>query len=123
MSRLHVGQTGMSTPPLTNPSIFLCCFSLGSIPCRQRLRYPSYGYNWGMPLTCNIDSRGKAARLIYGILMIAIGVAVAIVWAWPEGRIWQWVVAIGCVLGGAFAVFEARAGWCVVRAMGFKTPM
>ena len=24
---------------------------------------------------------------------------------------------------GAFAVFEARAGWCVVRAMGFKTPM
>ena len=24
---------------------------------------------------------------------------------------------------GAFAVFEARAGWCAVRAMGFKTKM
>jgi hypothetical protein len=76
-----------------------------------------------MPLPCNIDSRGKAARLIYGILMIALGIALIMFWAWPQGQIWKWAVAIGYVAGGGFAVFEARAGWCVVRAMGFKMPM
>jgi hypothetical protein len=24
-------------------------------------------------------------------------------------------------IGGAFAIFEAKAGWCVVRALGFRT--
>lgn len=60
---------------------------------------------------------------MYGILLIVLGVVLAIFWAWPHGGIWRWTVSIGCGLGGAFAVFEARAGWCVVRAMGFKTPM
>jgi hypothetical protein len=76
-----------------------------------------------MPLTCNIDSRGKAARLIYGVLMIVLGIVLIALWAWPQGEIWKWAISIGCIAGGAFAVFEARAGWCVVRAMGFKTPM
>jgi hypothetical protein len=76
-----------------------------------------------MPLTCNIDSRGKAARLIYGILLLAIGIALAVFWAHASGSIVRWCVATSCVVGGSFAVFEARAGWCVVRAMGFKTPM
>jgi hypothetical protein len=35
-------------------------------------------------------------------------------WWYPFGAI---------VFGGAFTIFEARAGWCVVRAMGFKTPL
>jgi len=35
---------------------------------------------------------------------------------------WWWFVVAGAAAGGAFTVFEARAGWCVVRAMGFKTP-
>jgi hypothetical protein len=76
-----------------------------------------------MPLTCNIDSRGKRARLIYGILTIALGLGLIVFWALPQGEIWKWVISIACVLGGAFAIFEARAGWCAVRAMGFKTPM
>lgn len=76
-----------------------------------------------MPLTCNIDSRGKLARLIYGVALVAIGIVLAIVWAMPAGRAFPWVVTALCILGGAFAVFEARAGWCVVRAMGFRTPM
>jgi len=25
------------------------------------------------------------------------------------------------IIGGAFAIFEAKAGWCVVRALGFRT--
>jgi hypothetical protein len=76
-----------------------------------------------MPLACNIDSRGKLARLIYGIILIALGIVLIFFWAWPQGEIWKWVVAIACVAAGGFAVFEARAGWCIMRAMGFKTPM
>lgn len=32
-------------------------------------------------------------------------------------------VIIGSILGGAFAMWEARAGWCVVRAIGIRTPL
>lgn len=74
-------------------------------------------------MTCNIDSRGKAARLIYGIVVVAIGAAMIILWALPTGGILRWLISIAFLLMGAFSIFEARAGWCVVRAMGFKTPM
>ena len=29
----------------------------------------------------------------------------------------------GSTFGGAFAIFEARKGWCIVRAIGIKTPL
>ena len=76
-----------------------------------------------MPRTCNIDARGKVVRLIYGIVMIALAAVLLFAWAMPTGSLWARVVTVLCALGGAFAVFEARAGWCVMRAMGFKTPM
>ena len=76
-----------------------------------------------MPLTCNIDARGKRARLIYGLLMFAIGVVLLFALALPYNSLWPWVLTIFCLLSGAFAIFEARAGWCIVRAMGFKTRM
>ena len=76
-----------------------------------------------MPLTCNINSRGKLARLIYGIILVAIGIAMIFLWAFPGGGILGWIISVACVLSGAFSIFEARAGWCVVRAMGFKTPI
>jgi hypothetical protein len=76
-----------------------------------------------MALQCNIDSRGKAARLVYGIVVLIAGIAAAAFWALPGGSVWAWVVSAGLVVAGAFAIFEARAGWCVVRAMGFKTPL
>lgn len=76
-----------------------------------------------MPLRCNINSRGKLARLIYGIILVAIGIALIVFWALAGGGIIAWIISVACLLSGAFAIFEARAGWCVVRAMGFKTPM
>jgi hypothetical protein len=76
-----------------------------------------------MRLTCNIDSKGRAARLVYGIVLLLIGAALIVFWARGSGSTLAWVVSAACVLGGAFAVFEARAGWCVVRAMGFRTPL
>ena len=76
-----------------------------------------------MPMTCNIDAKGKAVRLVYGIALILIGAALVYWWALGTGSLPRWGLSGLCVLGGAFAVFEARAGWCVVRAMGIKTPM
>ena len=34
-----------------------------------------------------------------------------------------WYAVAGAMVGGAFAIFEARAGWCVVRALGIRTPL
>ena len=73
-------------------------------------------------MQCNIDAKGKAVRLIYGLLMIAAGAVVAgLGLAGVVGGWWVWAAAGALVLLGAFSVFEARAGWCAVRAMGFKT--
>ena len=76
-----------------------------------------------MALQCNIDSRGKVARLIWGIALVVLGVVLIWLWAAPTGTVLSWIVSIACMMGGFFAVFEARAGWCAVRAMGFKTPI
>lgn len=80
-------------------------------------------YDANMPLTCNIDAKGKLARLIWGILLLVAGTILAIAWAWGTTSPMRWGLVIVCLVGGAFAVFEARAGWCVVRAMGIKTPL
>ena len=76
-----------------------------------------------MPLTCNIDSRGKRARLVYGIILLVVGAALIFFWALPQQEILAWIFGGICLAMGGFAVFEARAGWCVMRAMGFKTRM
>ena len=34
-----------------------------------------------------------------------------------------WLAVAGSIFGGAFAIFEARKGWCIVRAVGIKTPL
>jgi cell division protein FtsW (lipid II flippase) len=71
-----------------------------------------------MRLTCNIDAKGKAIRLTYGIVLVLAAIAMMLFWA--DGR-WSWVISTAIAIAGAFAIFEARAGWCVVRAMGWKT--
>lgn len=76
-----------------------------------------------MALTCNIDARGKLARLIWGVLLVILGAILVIFWAIPAGTFWPWTVSVASILGGGFAIFEARAGWCIIRAMGLKTPM
>ena len=76
-----------------------------------------------MPLQCNINAKGKLVRLVYGIALLIAGVVLAIFWARPSGGAVAWTISVALALGGAFAVFEARAGWCVIRAMGFKTPI
>ena len=75
-------------------------------------------------MQCNIGEKGKAVRLKLGLqaLALALVFSVLILTGVLESAYW-WYVTGGIAFGGAFAIFEARAGWCIVRAMGFKTPL
>jgi hypothetical protein len=74
-------------------------------------------------MQCNIDNRGRMARIITGILTAAAGIG--LVAAAQAGSLAGWAMwaGLGCIAGGAFSIFEGVKGWCVVRALGFKTPM
>jgi hypothetical protein len=73
-----------------------------------------------MGLACNIDAAGKRARLLGGIVAVVLGLIVSAI-SWFAAIGWLWIVAAALLAAGAFAIFEARAGWCAMRAMGFKT--
>jgi hypothetical protein len=75
-----------------------------------------------MPLTCNIDAHGKRARLINGLILLALAAGLA-VYAFMAGGMIFWIAAGVCLLLGGLCVFEARAGWCALRAMGIKTKL
>lgn len=75
-------------------------------------------------MQCNIDARGKAIRLVVGMLhVLGAAVLAVLLISGVLTAAWWWIVAIGLAGGGAFMVFEGWSGWCVVRAMGFKTPI
>jgi hypothetical protein len=76
-----------------------------------------------MALQCNIDAKGKRVRFINGLVTTLVGIVLLFAWALPTGSAIAWIATIACLVGGAFMIFEARAGWCVIRAMGFKTPI
>lgn len=67
-------------------------------------------------MKCNIDRRGRIARLITGLICIVAGIALLITKQW-------WITAAVLILAGGFQLFEAKKAWCIMRAMGFKTPM
>ena len=75
-------------------------------------------------MQCNIGAKGKAVRLKLGLkaLGVALILTVVILVGLLESVYW-WYVTGGIAFVGAFTIFEARAGWCIVRAMGFKTPI
>jgi hypothetical protein len=64
-------------------------------------------------LQCNIDRTGRLLRAASGLLCLAAAVA-----CWWFGR----KAAGGALVALAlFQFFEAAKGWCVMRAMGFRT--
>lgn len=69
-------------------------------------------------MQCNINARGKAIRLLGGVILAAVGLVILLA---GQGRTWSLIAGFSCLLGGAFMIFEGAAGWCAVRAMGFKT--
>ena len=75
-------------------------------------------------MECNIDQKGRLARLYTGIIAIVFGIALALLTYFNViPATLGWVAVAGSIFGGAFAIFEARKGWCVVRAIGIKTPL
>jgi hypothetical protein len=58
--------------------------------------------------------------MITGIVFLFIAISFA-GWAWKTGSTWLWIAGGAAAFCGSFCIFEARAGWCAVRAMGFKT--
>jgi hypothetical protein len=73
-------------------------------------------------MECNIDARGRAVRFTGGLIIVlaATVLAVLLLFGVLAGR-WWWIVIAGLAAFGGFGIYEARAGWCAVRAMGFKT--
>tara|TARA_Y100000768_G_scaffold231355_1_gene174772 strand:+ start:339 stop:572 length:234 start_codon:yes stop_codon:yes gene_type:complete len=77
-----------------------------------------------MDRACNIDAKGRVVRFLTGILAILAGFILAILIA--QGTLSSetyGLVVAGSIVGGAFAMWEAREGWCLVRALGIKTPL
>jgi hypothetical protein len=57
-------------------------------------------------LACNIDARGKVARLRIGIGLALIGLLLTLSWALPFGGLAAWVVSGTVLLAAAFSIFE-----------------
>lgn len=75
-------------------------------------------------MECNIDQKGRLARLYTGIAAIVFGIVVALLtFIGVAPAMFGWLTVAGSIFGGAFAIFEARKGWCIVRAVGIKTPL
>ncbi len=77
-----------------------------------------------MPLTCNIDQRGRTMRIVIGAMIEGPGWLLLVLkfLGKIEGD-WPWFVGAAAILGGMFMIVEGALGWCAVRAMGFKTPI
>lgn len=75
-------------------------------------------------MQCNIDARGKAVRLVFGLVgLLASAFVAALAIAGVTPLEIGLIVALLLAMGGAFGVFEGWKGWCALRAMGFRTPL
>jgi hypothetical protein len=75
-------------------------------------------------MQCNIDAKGKAARLIVGSIFTLIGIVLLVlVLTGVSGGMASLlvIIAVAMLVAGLFGVFEGAAGWCALRAMGFRT--
>lgn len=60
----------------------------------------------------NLNFRGRMARGVIGTLCLVAGIVIA-----GDYSLWGLIF----VAAGLFAIFEAVARWCVVRACGVRT--
>jgi hypothetical protein len=74
-----------------------------------------------MGMACNIDWKGRLLRLASGLIFLAGGAAMAIGWAHTAGGWRPWTASALAAAFGLFQVYQAWAGWCIARALGFKT--
>jgi len=75
-------------------------------------------------MQCNIDQRGRTARALWGIVMVLLAAGWIAAWLYSGfGGWWSLIGAALLAATGLFSLYEAKKGWCVMRAMGFRTPM
>jgi uncharacterized membrane protein HdeD (DUF308 family) len=75
-----------------------------------------------MKLTPNIQRAGRVVRIVLGGVLDILAL-VLIVRGAMEGDVWRIVVGVFLLLAGSFMIFEGVRSWCIVRAMGVKTPL
>jgi hypothetical protein len=75
-----------------------------------------------MKLACNIDRRGRRARLVMGIVVDLCGVGMILKGVFADSR-GMLVGGVSLCAIGSFMIFEGLCGWCALRAMGIKIPM
>lgn len=73
-----------------------------------------------MKLACNINQRGRKARLATGVIADLCGVAgiLAGILGNSTGML---IAGIFLSITGSFMIFEGARGWCAFRAIGIKT--
>lgn len=75
-------------------------------------------------MQCNIDRKGRWARIITGFVCDTIGAVLVVLAIVGWGSFWLLLVTgLFLIAAGAFMIFEGAVGWCATRALGFKTPM
>jgi len=73
---------------------------------------------------CNIDQRGRKARIVSGVLLEAPGLfLVTMRLTGVVDGTWPWIVGVSLILAGQFMVLEGVLGWCALRACGVKTAL
>lgn len=74
-------------------------------------------------MQCNIDAKGKAVRLLMGTAMVSAGLTMLglTISGVKTGGQWRWGLVVVLIGVGLFQIWEGWSGWCVLRAMGFKT--
>ncbi len=79
-------------------------------------------------MKCNIDEKGRRVRRAGGIVCCVAGAALVIIFLAARYRYLSahygypvLLVGLGLLAGGVFQLYEARKGWCALRAMGMKT--
>lgn len=75
-----------------------------------------------MKLACNIDQRGRKARLVSGVIVDLCGVALILASLLVDS-LGMLIAGILLFVTGSFMIFEGARGWCALRALGVKTPM
>jgi hypothetical protein len=75
-----------------------------------------------MKMECNIDQRGRTARIITGIISDLAG-AVCLGFGILNDHLALMIAGGVLMVAGGFMIFEGIKGWCLARALGIKTPM
>ena len=75
-------------------------------------------------MECNLDARGKATRLVSGTLGVLFGIVLGLLFLFDvtSWHLLPYIIAAS-IFGGGFAIFEGWSGWCIVRAIGIRTPL